>query len=268
MSIIKASGTYHLPFVITGRVGCTVLSNLQVNKTSRIPLYCQLMEILIRDIQTNMKEDDQLPSEREICEKYEVSRATVRQAMQELEQDGYIYRLHGKGTFVAPQRVNQDLIRFYSFTEEMKKIGKVPTSQVLHFEVTACDKKVAKKMMLPEQSAVYKMLRLRLADNKPMMLETTYLPCDRFPGLTQDELAHRAMYDIFTQQFGVKITSAKEKFQPVITTAEEAKYLQVSKEVPSLKIERYTYERERLIEYTISIARGDKFEYCITLEKQ
>jgi GntR family transcriptional regulator len=240
---------------------------MHIDKLSRIPLYCQLMDILISEIQTNRKEDEQLPSEREIGEKYNVSRATVRQAMQEMEQEGYIYRSHGKGTFVAPQRVNQELLKFYSFTEEMKKLGKSPSSQVLDFEVIDCNKKISNKLEIDENAKVYKILRLRLADNKPMMLETTYLPYDRFPGMVRQQLEQTAMYDIFAQKFAVKITSAKEKFQPVVTNAEEARYLKVSKEIPSLKIERYTYENERIIEYTRSIARGDKFEYCITLEK-
>ncbi|WP_207858058.1 GntR family transcriptional regulator [Lucifera butyrica] len=225
------------------------------------------MEILIQDIQKNMKEDDRLPSEREICEMYNVSRATVRQAMQEMERDGYICRSHGKGTFVASQRVNQELLKFYSFTEEMKKLGKIPSSRVLSFEVMGCSKKIADKLSVKDGSMVYKMLRLRLADNKPMMIERTYLPYERFPGLTRELFEKTAMYDIFTQKYGVKFTSAKEKFQSVNTSEEEAKYLQVAKEIPSLKIERYTFESEKVIEYTISIARGDKFEYCITLQK-
>ncbi len=186
---------------------------MYIDKTSRIPLYCQLMDILVSEIQTNMREEDQLPSEREICEKFNVSRATVRQAMQEMEQEGYIYRSHGKGTFVAPQKVNQELLKFYSFTEEMKKLGKDPSSIVINFELIECEKKISKNLGIEENKKVYKIVRLRLADNKPMMLETTYLPYDRFPDITRDELEKTAMYDVFTQRFAVKITSAKEKFQ-------------------------------------------------------
>lgn len=243
------------------------MNNMHIDKMSRIPLYCQLMEILISDIRTNMHEEDQLPSEREICERFDVSRATVRQAMQEMEQEGYIYRSHGRGTFVAPQKINQELLRFYSFSEEMKKLGKTPSSKVIEFEVIDCEKKISKKLAIEANEKIYKIVRLRLADDKPMMIETTYLPYDRFPGITKADLEKASLYDVFRTTFNAKMTSAKEIFQPVITNIEAAKYLKVAKEIPSLRIERYTYENGHIIEYTISIARGDKFEYCITLEK-
>ena len=86
-----------------------------IDKNSRTPLYLQLMNILIDKIENKLEEDAQIPSEREICEVYDVSRTTVRQAMDELENERYIYKIHGKGTFVSPKRMNQDLSAFYSF---------------------------------------------------------------------------------------------------------------------------------------------------------
>ena len=158
-------------------------------------------------------------------------------------------------------------MKFYSFTEEMKKLGKVPSSQVLNFELVLCDQLVSRKLGIEILEKVYKFVRLRLADGKPMMIETTYLPYERFPGITKNDLQNKAMYDIFSQQFSANITSAKETFQAVSTNNEEAKYLKIDHAVPSLKIERYTYEKDQIIEYTISIARGDKFEYGITWNK-
>lgn len=241
---------------------------MYIDKNSRIPLYCQLMDLLIRDIKVAMKEEDQLPSEREISEKYDVSRATVRQALQELEQEGYIQRIHGRGTFVAPQKFNQELLKFYSFTEEMKKLGKQPASKVLKFDIIRCGSELAKNLGLTESDQVYKFVRLRLADNVPMMVETTYLPYDRFPGIARADLEKTAMYDIFVQRFSVNPISAKELFQAVGANEEEAKYLHIPQGSPSLKIRRYTYEKDRIIEYTISLARGDKFEYFVHLNKQ
>lgn len=87
----------------------------------KIPLYCQLAEIIINEIESKgLKENDRLPAEREYSEKYKLSRATVRQAIDYLEKKGYIYKIQGSGTFVSSRRLKQKLLKFYSFTEEMK----------------------------------------------------------------------------------------------------------------------------------------------------
>jgi GntR family transcriptional regulator len=240
---------------------------VQIDKNSRIPLYSQLFDILAADIEKNLKENDQIPSERDICEKYDVSRSTVRQTMAELEKEGYINKIHGKGTFVTPKRVNQDLIKFYSFTEEMKKIGKNPTSKVLEFQILEPDSNISKKLQVNEDELLYKFIRVRLADDTPMMLETTYIPYNRFPGLTKEHLSREALYDILQNRFNTNISMAEETFTPILANEEEAKLLNMPVNIPSLKIERFTFEDNSLIEYTISIARGDKFKYRVKLER-
>lgn len=239
-----------------------------INKSSRVPLYCQLMDIIIENIDNGtIKENDKIPSERELCDQYNISRATVRQAIQEMEKEGYLYREHGKGTFVSPKKLKQELLRFYSFTEEMKKLDKVPTSKVIDFKIISCDEKVARKMNVKVGEMVYKFTRLRLADSDPMMFETSYVCYNRFPGITKEELEKEAMYDIFMKRFDAHISSAEETFQPVLTREDEGKFLKVGKGIPSLKIERITYEDSNIIEYTVSIARGDRFKYHVYLNK-
>ncbi len=236
-----------------------------IDKSSRVPLYSQLMDILIEKITNSLSENDQLSSEREICDTYDLSRSTVRQAMVELQKEGYIYKVHGKGTFVAPKKLNQDLMQFYSFTEEMKKIGKEPKSVVLDCEVIEADESLAEKMKIEEKKGLYKITRLRKADDTPMLYEVTYLPLNRFPGLTKEDLESRAMYDIFKNKFAVDIFMAEEYFQPVLTNKLESKYLEIPEGAPSLKIERLSFELDKIIEYTISVARGDKFKYKVRL---
>ncbi|WP_342433136.1 GntR family transcriptional regulator [Neobacillus sp. FSL H8-0543] len=237
-----------------------------IDKNSRIPLYLQLMDILIDRMENELGENGQLPSEREICEHYDVSRTTVRQAINELERDGFIYKVHGKGTFVAPKRVEQNLIKFYSFTEEMKKLGKVPVSKVFSFDIIEADRKIAEKLSLPAGSRVYQFSRLRLADNIPMMFETSFVPYDLFPGMTKEDLESTALYDIFKNRFQTTIVMAEELFMPVMTGVKEMELLQMSPSIPSLRIERFTHGEDRLIEYTNTIARGDKFKYHVRLE--
>lgn len=238
-----------------------------INKASKIPLYYQLMQILMNEIEHHLAKDAQLPSEREICERYDVSRSTVRQALLELEQDGYIYKIHGKGTFVSPKKFNQELLKFYSFTNEMKRIGKEPKSKVLDFAIITCDATLAKKMKTTKGTKVYKFVRLRMADGDPMMVETSYVPAVRFEGLKREDLSI-SMYDVFARRYAVDITYAEEKFQAVSTNEKTARYLQIQREIPSLQIERFTYEKDLIIEYTVSMARGDQFVYSIKLDKK
>lgn len=240
----------------------------EIDKNSRIPLYYQLMEIIIEDIEKgNLKEHDKVLSERELCEKYDISRATVRQAIQELEKEGYIYKEHGKGTFVSPEKFKQDLLKFYSFTEEMKKRGKVPASQVIDFEIIESNEKIAKKLNLSLSGLVYKFTRLRLADNQPMMYETSYLPHHHFPNLVKSDLEKEALYDILDNRFQVSFSKAVESFRPVITRKHESEFLEYDEGLPSMMIERTTYEKENIIEYTVGIVRGDRFEYRVILNK-
>ncbi|MGO1368437.1 GntR family transcriptional regulator [Senegalia sp. (in: firmicutes)] len=241
---------------------------VEIDKSNKLPLYYQLYEIITRDIKKGtFDEYDKLPSERELCERFDISRSTVRQAMNELEKDGYIYKEHGKGIFVSSKSFKQDLLNFYSFTDEMKKIGKHPSSKVLDFQKIKSDEKLARKLGIKINEDLYKFTRLRLADDEPIMLETSYLPESRFPDLTRNELEEKPMYDIFREKYDVEFSKAEERFKPVNTRKVEAEILDVSRKVPGMMIERYTYENQTVIEYTVGIARGDKFEYRVMLEK-
>lgn len=234
---------------------------------SRIPLYYQLMDILVEKIDSGeLKEDDQLPSERELCDSYKVSRTTVRQTMQELEKEGYIYKLHGKGTFVSQRSYSQSLLKFYSFSEEMKKVGKQPTTKVISFEKIHCDKKAAKVMNLEVEDEIFKIIRLRLADDEPMLYETSFIPVQYFPNLSPEELELTPLYEIFRSQYNVNIFSASENFKAVSADKVEADMLTIKENSPCLLLERITYSPSAVIEYTVSIARGDKFTYTVELK--
>lgn len=235
-----------------------------IEKDNKTPLYLQLSEFLLTIIKKG-KPGDRLPTERALSETYQVSRATVRQAILDLERDGYLQRFHGRGTFIAPQTINQQLIKFYSFTSEMKELGKVPTSEVISFDVSPCNQKIANKMSLSLGEKVYRIVRLRLADSVPMLIDTTYLPLARFPHLKRSEVEKRPLYDILTLDYHATLSHAKERFCPVPTNAWESHLLKVDREVPSLKIERFTWDNDELLEYTISIARGDQFQYEVFL---
>lgn len=237
-----------------------------INKNSTTPLYIQLMNILIYKIENHLKENDKLDSEREICKKYGLSRTTVREALDELEKNKYIYKVQGKGNFISPKVVEQDLIRVSSFTEEMKKHGKNPTSKLLNFEVIEASNKIAGKLKMEENELVFKISRIRIADDIPMIYEITYLPYERFKGLTKEMIKDNPLYEIFKNSFGTYITSAEEVIESVLINKLESVYLEVPQGQAGLKSERIAYEQEDIIEYTITIARGDKYRYRVCLK--
>ncbi|WP_371017728.1 GntR family transcriptional regulator [Pseudalkalibacillus sp. JSM 102089] len=237
-----------------------------MNRQKRIPLYLQLMDDIIKKIELQKyREQEKLPSERELCEMYGMSRITVRQAMQELESEGFIYKQHGKGTFVAPKSYSQNLVKLYSFTEEMRKIGKIPTSKVLSFEIMKIEGDIGNKIGLEKDEEVYKVVRLRLADEEPLMYETSYMPVSKFPGLTQETLDTLPMYEVFYNDYGVLVNKAVESFSPTLIREDEAESLQTTTQQTAMLIKRFAYSNEEIVEYTVTVARGDKFEYTIEL---
>jgi len=229
------------------------------------PLYDQLVDILKEQIETELEPNNMLPSERELSKKYGLSRTTVRLAFQELEKIGYIYRLHGKGTFVSNltgQATN--LNESYSFTDHMKALGKEPKTEILEFVIKEANKHFAENLEIKLGSNMIKIKRLRLADGQPMMLERSYLPHYKFLTLSKEDLEKKALYKIFSEDFDETIKIADEEFFASIVSEGDAKLLKVQAGSPSLQLLRTTYNVDNeVIEYTISVARADRFRYKV-----
>ncbi len=229
------------------------------------PLYDQLVDTLSEKIENEMEPGDALPSERELCTLYGVSRTTVRFAMAELEERGMIVRRHGKGTFVArlsPQRT--DLMGTYSFTKQMESLGRVPSNQILEFDIREATKPIAVGMGVPVGEKIYRLRRIRLADGVPLMVERTYLPTDVFPGITEETLAEQPLYDLLENKYGEKVYMAEESLCARTARGDEAGLLGVPEGSPVLHLVRTaTDDKNIVIEYTRSVARADMFEYKV-----
>lgn len=243
--------------------------NNHIDKDSPISYYYQLKEIIIKNIENKeYNENNKLPTEKELCRKYNISRSTVRTALSSLENEDYIYKIQGKGSFVSPKKYQQDLLQFYSFTEEMKKNGKEPSSIVLNFKITNSTNKIAKELEVSDNDKIYQFTRLRLADDEPMMIETSFLPFNLFPNLTKIELEKDPLYSILMEKYDIKFTKAEEKFKATLLRKNEADYLDYIEGGPGILLERTTYNSSHgIIEYTKSVARGDKFEFRVILNK-
>lgn len=230
------------------------------------PLYDKLLNLLKKEIDIQMVPHDKMLSERELAQRHQLSRTTVRSALKQLEIEGYIYKRHGKGTFVSNIKDRMaNLSKMYSFTEQMQEMGKIPSTLVLSFEEVTLDKDVASKLELTVGEKAYRIERLRLADNEPFMLEVSYLPMRLFPNLTKEKTQKRPLYTILSEDYHQIIRLANEEFLAGVVSGRQAKVLELSKYAPVFIIARQTYNTENvMIEYTQSIARGDKFRYQIS----
>jgi len=230
------------------------------------PLYDQLVDILQNRIEIELKPNDLLPSERELSKRYGLSRTTVRLALQELENLGLIYRRHGRGTFVADRSGQAtNLMGAYSFTDQMRQLGRVPRTTILEFEVIEATKYLAGHMGLHIGEKIYRMRRLRAADDIPVMVERTFLPVGQFLSLTRSEVERKPLYEIMEQDYHQKVRVAEEEFYASIARIEDARVLDIGEGAPVLNLIRTTYnERNEIIEFTLSIARADQFRYKVS----
>ncbi|MGB6178947.1 GntR family transcriptional regulator [Carnobacterium sp.] len=240
-----------------------------IHKNSATPLYTQLVEILINDITKKMQSNDKMMSEREICQLYDVSRTTVRLALAELENSGYIYKRHGRGTFVSGAlKERKNLMDNYSFTDHMRQLGKEPKTIVVTFEIDAVNPMVAKQMGLKEGEEVYRLERIRLADSEPMMFEISYIPVYLFENLTKERLSFKPLYEIFREDYNQTVKIADEEFSASLVNDEEAEMLEVDFFASCLRIQRTSYNKQNVvIEYTSSVARSDQFVYKVRHSK-
>lgn len=226
------------------------------------PLYIQLSDKLIEKIIEEMEVGDSLPSERRLAEIYDVSRTTVRLTLNDLEAKGYISTKHGKGSFIVDYyKTMINLNDMYSFTEQMKAVGKSPNTTLLEYSIVSANETL-NKIFNKSNDKFIKLVRLRSADNVPMLYEESYIPYNKFKQVSAADIEQRALYDIFSEDYSEIVKLAQEEFSAGIALKQEADQLKIEENFPVLKIYRTTINlSNEVIEYTESKARPDKFSY-------
>lgn len=241
-----------------------------LDKRLPVPLYHQLKTILLKDIQTGRwKPDDRLPTESDLERIYAVSKITVRQALRELADSGYVRREQGRGTFVARLQLKQGPRALSSFTEEMRRHGLRSGSRILRSSVVPADNAVAEKLALPRGTRVFLLKRLRLADGKPMGIQTAYIPLHLAPGLQDEPLENASLYHILHSKYGLQPAYAHEEHSAVLVGRDEARLLGVRPGRPALAAERLTCLQDgHPIEFVTAIMRGDRYRVILDLIKE
>lgn len=208
-----------------------------------------------------------LPSERELMESYNVSRITVRRAVDELEQEGYLYRVQGKGTFVKGDDKHQDLISITSCTEDVRRLGMVPSRKVVSSGVIEADRKRRSRLNLIPGDRVFRLARIYYADGEPINFTTTYLPYKLFPGIEERDFSELSLYQVLEQDYGVTITRAERTLEAVLAYEEVQEHLNILPGVPLILFNCITYGeingREYPIETFKCYYRSDRFKFCV-----
>ena len=239
-----------------------------LDKQSPIPIYIQIEEQLKQQVQQgDFPIGTAIPSERELTERFSVSRMTVRQAITNLVNDGLLYREKGRGTFVASPKVEQPLNGLTSFTEDMVARGMVPSSKMINFEILEPESDIAAALQLADGDEVYFVERIRFADDKPMAIERTYLPVEQFPGLNQDSFKG-SLYALIENDQQLTISRATQRMEAGLVKKEDADLLHIKQPAAILMIERTSYlEGELPFEVVRSTYRADRYKFTTDIKR-
>ena len=241
--------------------------NLPLSLDSEIPPYAQLMGITKRSITSGaLKVGDLLPSEAELCRAHDISRNTVRQAIGALEEEGFVVRKRGKGTFVTDPNSRRKGVQ-YSFTTEISQLGKSPSSTLVDFSVITPSPKLVTLMSLEPGVKVYCFTRVRNVDNEPLILETSYYPQHIYPNLTREMLETHSFYSLL-YHVGVVPFAAEDSYEAVTLGEYEAKLLGCVPGAAAFHHQRRTTMENGLVyECTSSYMRGDRVRLDVCFQK-
>jgi len=232
------------------------------DQNNSIPLHHKLKETLRQQILTSqLPAYERLPSERELCDHYNISRTTVRRAMADLFNEGLIYTTVGKGTYVAAPQMKEQLQPLSSFSEDITRRGMQPSSRLLRAEVQNANDEQAARLRLPRGAEVVSLYRLRLADGKPIALQLTWLPHHLCPDLLRFDLAQQSLYHILCSEYLLKLAHADTTIMAALGNPEECRLLVLSPPAAVLISQQVTYlDNDSPIEYTHSVFRGDSYK--------
>lgn len=229
-----------------------------LDKQSSEQLYLQIRRILLKAIrEQELNAGQKLPSAAELSDIMGVSRMTVRQALQTLMNEGWLYTVPGKGTFVANSpHIEQNLQTLMGWTEEILAQGMRPSTRLIGVDIIAADRTMAQTLGLSLGARLYRLVRLRLADDFPLSLERAHLSCERFPGLDGYLRQEQSLYQVLRQFYDIFPVRAVQFLEAGEVDRQTADLLDVLAGQPALLSERISYTaQDEAVEYVTGVAR-------------
>ena len=220
--------------------------------TEKLPKYYLVKKSIVSQIENeDLAENTLLPSERELIQKYNVSRITIRKALDELVNEGYLYRIQGKGTFIKSKLIQQDLYSLVSLTQDILSTGQIPSRQVLRQEIVESYPKRAEQLKININDHLLLLDRIYLADNEPVNRITVYLPYKYFPNIEKIDFANNSLYEVIATNYHIKITRAARTIEAIQADSDIAHLLKIKMGTPILLFRGITYGLVNNIELPI-----------------
>lgn len=245
-----------------------MLKSGQLDKTVPIPLYFQLKELIMSEIKNgSYKSGSLIPTEKELSEIFKISRTTVRQAIMELVQEGWLYREKSKGTFVSRPKINQSFIQdLGSFNDQITQSGRTPYTELQDFEIITAPEEVANELKLQPKEKVIYIHRKRYADDEPIVMVKTYLPYEKCNFVLKHDLANESLYPILATHEETHIYKIRRLIEAVDATAYDIKNLNIKrgKAIQQFISIGYNVFGEP-IEYSLARYRGDKNSFSVVI---
>jgi len=243
-----------------------------IDRKNPIPYYYQIQQQIIAAIENSeWKPDEFIPSERELSDKFKVSRITTRKALDNLMIEGYIKKIKGKGAVVAKPRIEEQLFnRLIGTFQDLKDKGFDIKNEILSFGILKAEKNITKELNLSENEEVFRFERLRYIDKEPYHFSKTFIPKKICPNFDPKFLINNSLIQVMENKYDLKIYKVKRILQANVATVEDSKLFKIKIGSPILTFFNTAYIKDgTAIEYTLNKIRGDmsKFEIEISLEK-
>jgi GntR family transcriptional regulator len=241
-----------------------------IDPYNALPKYYQLASILRQKIDDGEWEPrSPIPSERQLEQLYNISRTTIREAVDHLVRQGFLYREHGRGTFVSPQKLQKGLMELTSFSEDLIKRGITPGQVIRDMSWVVPASNILQRLELPAGTEVLRIQRIRLGDQVPIGLQTSFIALSREQNITREEMESAgSLYRILQEKYGIIPTEADETLEVTLATPEEARLLQIESGAPLLLNERLLFSQNRTpVEFVKILYRGDRYQYYVRLSR-
>jgi GntR family transcriptional regulator len=243
---------------------------MKLDTASPVPLYAQMESILAAEISAGtLCPGNQLPNEDELVERYQVSRTTIRQSIQNLVRRGLVEIRRGKGTFVQEPKITQELTQLSGFVEDMESLGLHASARLLDKQTVPADESVARQLSIKPGTPVVRVQRVRLADHSPLSFDETWLPAEIGARILENNLEVEPIFSLLEQKYDTPLLEAEYRLEATSADARVAQALGIAAGSPIFRIERTSYTTgHQPVDYEKLHYRADKVRFVTRLARR